>query len=212
MEEYNWERVKDPADPRRCQANDNNGQCHIVSCEGSQYCSRHGGAIVIHQQAKAENRMYRLGKWRAAVSRFQDHDQLKSLREEIGIMRMMIDERMAGCQDAQELLMVSGPLGDMVSRVEKLVLSCNKIETHLSGILDKTQALQLGQEMVEILGKWLDMIADKDTIIKKLKDDVDPDTLELVQNALADCKSKDDILEGVSNDIIISIERLGKTG
>lgn len=211
MEEYNWERVKEPDDPRRCQANDANGQCMIVHCEGSEYCSRHGGIRGIERAVKAENRMYKLGKWRAAVSRFQDHDQLKSLREEIGIMRMMIDEKLSLCQDAQDLLMASGPLGDMIAKVNKLVLDCNKIETHLAGVLDKTQALQLGQEMVEIIGRHLDMAPDKDAIIKKLNADVDPDTLELVQNALADFKSKDDILEGVSNDIIISIERLGKT-
>lgn len=211
MEEYNWERVKDPADPRRCQANDGKGQCLNMRAVNSEYCPVHGGIRGIRKEIKAENKMYRLGKWRAAVSRFQDHDQLKSLREEIGIMRMMIDEKLSACQDAQDLLMISGPMGDMIAKVEKLVLSCDKIESHLAGILDKTQALQLGQEMVEIIGRHLDTVADKDSLLKALKD-LDPETLEMVANALVDFKNKDDVLEGISNDIIITVERLGKTG
>lgn len=212
--ENTWERVKEPDDPRRCQAVVPNGQCLNVSCENSEYCLAHGGRHGA-TKAKAEaNRMYNLGKWRQAVSKFQDHDQLKSLREEIGLLRVMIDERMNACSDASELLMYSGPLSDMIMKVEKLVTSCNKIETHLSGVLDKTQALQLGQEMVEIIGRHLDTVADKDMLISKISSAIEdnPDVLDAIADALADCKSKEDVLEGISNDIIATVERLGKTG
>jgi hypothetical protein len=181
--------------------------------EGSEYCLAHGGNKAVNAKAKADTRMYNLGKWRQSVSKFQDHDQLKSLREEIGILRVMIDERMNMCTDASELLLYSGPLGDMIMKVEKLVTSCNKIEAHLGGMLDKTQALQLGQEMVEIIGRHLDSVADKELLVSKISAAVDdPDVLEHITDALADCKTKDDVLEAISNDIIATVERLGKTG
>lgn len=213
--ETNWERVSDPADPCRCQAVvQSHGQCMNKAIEKSEYCLAHGGNNAVNQAAKAETRMYNLGKWRAKVNQFQDHGKLKSLREEIGLLRVMIDERMNMCEDAGQLLLYSGPLSDMIMKVEKLVLSCNKIELHLAGVLDKTQALQLGQEMVEIIGRHLDSVADKDILISKISSAIEdnPDVLDAITDALADCKSKDDVLEAISNDIIATVERLGKTG
>lgn len=211
--ETTWERVSDPADPCRCQANAAHGQCMNKAVAPSEYCMAHGGNKAAEKAEVAETRMYNLGKWRSKTNKFQDHDKLKSLREEIGILRVCIDERMSMCQDVAELLLYSGPLTDMIMKVEKLVLSCNKIEYHLAGVLDKTQALQLGQEMVEIIGKHLDTIVDKAALISKITAVVDdPDTVEAIVDALADCKGKDDVLEGISNDIIATVERLGKTG
>lgn len=216
--ESNWERVTDPADPRRCQAVvQAHGQCMNVAVEGCVCCLAHGGARQARRLEENETRMYNLGKWRAKVSKFQDHDKIKSLREEIGLLRVMIDERMAMCQSETDLVLYSGPLSDMIMKVEKLVTSCNKLETHLGGILDKTQALQLGQEMVEIIGRHLDMMPDKDLLIAKISsaigDVAESETiLDAIGEALSDCKGKDDILEGVANDIVATVERLGKTG
>lgn len=212
--ETSWERVQEPDDPRRCQAVvQSHGQCWNKAVDDCTTCLAHGGAAQNRLNEKADAKMYTLGKWRAKASKFQDHDKIKSLREEIGILRMMIDERMSYCKTETDLLLWSGPLADMIMKVEKLVASCTKLETHLGGILDKTQALQLGQEMVEIIGKHLDMIPDKALLMSKISSAIDdPELLEAIADALADCKNRDDILEGVSNDIIATVDRLGKTG
>jgi hypothetical protein len=212
--ETNWERVSELDDPRRCQAVvQAHGQCMNVAVEGCTTCLAHGGAAQNKLIEKSKVRMYNLGRWRAQANEFQDHDKIKSLREEIGILRVMIDERMKMCKSETDLALYSGPLTVMIMNVEKLVTSCNKLEMHLSGILDKTQALQLGQEMVEIIGRHLDSVPDKDLLISKISSAIDdPSVLDAISEALADCRSKDDVLEGISNDIVETVERLGKSG
>lgn len=210
MAEPTWERVKDPADPNRCQSLDSKGQCINKATEGGKYCMTHGGVQAAIAEARVEQRMYNAGKWRAAISKFQDHDKLKSLREEIGILRIMIDERLKLCHDPMDLMLYSGPLADMIVKVEKLVLSCNKIEMHLSGVLDHTQALQLAQEMVGIIGRHLDTIVDKEKILSVIKD-FDPDIIDSVSDVLADSKTKEEVLDCIANDIVATVERLGKS-
>jgi hypothetical protein len=50
-------------------------------------------------------------------------------------------------------------------------------------------------------------------LISKISSAVDdPAVLDAITEALSDCRTKDDVLEGISNDIVATVERLGKSG
>lgn len=179
-----FERVTDPADPRRCQAViPSKGQCDLVAMEGCACCVNHGGANQTRCNEEKSKNIYRASKWRASIERHANHDKIKSLREEIGILRMMIDERMAICQSEVDLVIASGPLSDLIMKVEKLVSSCDRIETKLGQTLDQNQAVQFAQEIIEI-----------------------------VSGQVGDVPNKDDILENVSNEITKALSRLTTVG
>ena len=214
--ENTWERVSEADDPRRCQGIGPHGQCMNVAAEGSKMCAAHGGNFAAVAEVKQKNRMYALGKWQNKVNKFTDSDELKSLREEIGIMRMMIQERLAMCKTEMDLMLFSGPLSDMIMKAEKLVASCNKMETQLGTTLDKNQAVQLGQEMVEIIGRHLEFMPDREAICRKVQELVDEsmdrdEFFDVLNSVVDDIKSKEEILEAIANDIIAVVERLTKT-
>ena len=174
-----WERVKEPDDPRRCQASTGNGQCLNVAMVNSKNCAAHGGNFDQIRARKAETRIYNLNKYRQRLTDHADNDNIKSLREEIGILRILIEEKINRCKDDFDLALQAGPISDLVMKTEKLVTSCNKSEMHLGSMLDKTQALQLGSEIVDIVAKALDGV-----------------------------DNKEDILEGIANDICNAVDRL----
>lgn len=151
-----WERVEED-DPNRCQAvMATKGQCRNKARDGSQFCPAHGGNVAVQKLEKEEQQMYRLKKYQVRLEEFADGDKIKSLRNEIGILRILIEERMNICHTDLDLMLHSSALSDLVTKVEKLVTSCNRLEGQLGAMLDKTQALQLGSEIVEIVARHVE--------------------------------------------------------
>lgn len=152
--EPTWERITDEDDPRRCQAvRPSHGQCTLVSLEGSTYCAAHGGNKAVEAKKKQELRNYRLTKFKQKVQELGNSDEIMSLREEIAILRVLFQEKWNRCDDEYELTMMSGPLSDLIMKVEKVVSSCNRLESKLGSHLDKTKVLQYAQMIVQIIAK-----------------------------------------------------------
>ena len=131
------------------------GQCPFCKSEGSNYCSRHGGFLVEQKRAKESLRNYRLTKWKARIGDLADSDGIKSLREEIGILRMIVEEMLDKCHDATDLLLYSTRMADLVMKIEKLVVSCDKMEGKMGLLLSRSSVLQLAAEYVEIINKHI---------------------------------------------------------
>lgn len=167
--ENKFSRVEDPADPRRCQAVHKNGQCLYVAMEHSNFCPMHGGNKAGEALRKNIKRQYDLAKWQNRMEEFADHDQVKSLREEIGLLRVMLETIVQQCKDANQLILWSSKIADLVMKVEKLVVSCNRLEANMGLLLDKSAALHLAGQMVEIIGKHI----------------TDPDAIDGISNEIA---------------------------
>lgn len=143
----------EPDDPSRCQAVHRQGQCRYKSVEGSQYCPMHGGHKGVQSAKVGIVRQYQLAKWQSSVDSFADEDQVKSLRGEIGILRLMLQETIAKCKDSGQLLLHAGRISDMVMKVEKVVNSCHRLESNMGVLLDKGKILTLAAVIVEIISK-----------------------------------------------------------
>lgn len=139
-------KITSPDDPDRCQANSKYGQCTNKQIEGTKYCPMHGG-----DRTSNPARNYMLTKFQARLNRMADSPNIKSLRDEIGILRMTLEERLNQCKDSMDLIYQSGPISDLVIKIDKLVLSCHKIEYATGQLLDKQAILQFGTELVTIL-------------------------------------------------------------
>lgn len=161
----------EPEDPRRCQAVTGKGQCKFLSLEGNTVCRIH-----VSSHARAENKkhaeVYQLTKWRDRLSRLTDESGIKSLRDEIGILRMTLESVVQKCQTDEDLIINATQIGDLVSRVEKLVISCARLEKQTGMMLDKTTALQIAGNIVSIIGEHVTdpIIIDNisDAIIEKV--------------------------------------------
>lgn len=148
--EAKWERA-DPDDPNRCQAINQQGQCNLKAIEGSQYCPAHGGNKAYESKQKQELRNYRLAKFKQRAIELGNSEHITSLRDEVAILRMLVEEKVNQCNDTQELMLISGPLADLMMKVEKVVVSCNRLESKLGNLLDRAKVLQFAQIIIEII-------------------------------------------------------------
>ena len=115
-----------------------------------------------------ELRNYRLTKFKQRVSQLSSSDAILSLKEEIGIIRLLIEEKINQCEDTAELMLVSGPLSDLTMKAEKLVTSCNRLDRNLGNLLDKGRVLQFAQTVVQIVS---DHVRD-DEILEKISSQI----------------------------------------
>lgn len=144
------DRVTDLADPQRCKAGTRAGQCVCVSAEGSEFCVRHRGI----NRAPARNlRQYLLAKAndQTRLAQFAEHEDVKSLRDEIAFARMLIERRFNLIQNDADLLSACGSLNQLFLTVERLVKSAHAIEQSLGSLLARQSVLRLGQQICQII-------------------------------------------------------------
>ena len=174
MDKDKLEMMQSPNDPYRCQGTNSRGQClyrgvKLESGEYGKFCMLHGGNRAIMNEKAAALKNYRLTKWQAKLDRFSESSVIKSLREEIGILRVLLEERLERTTDVQDLLLQSGPISDLVMKIEKVVTSCHKLEDRMGQHLDKAAILQLASRFVRVISEELEDQPDKiDSISQQL--------------------------------------------
>lgn len=160
----------------RCIATVKTGQCPYCKIDHTDYCPMHGsnkGSIAQNEETK---RNYQLRRWKNRVNDFADNDQIKSLREEVGILRMVMEEILNKCEDSTDLLMASHRISDTAMKIEKLVVSCDKLENRMGQLLSKRAVVQLAGEYVQIINNYV----------------TDPDTIEHISEEMIDATKRID--------------------
>ena len=152
------EKCKRPDDPNRCQAVMARGQCENKAVrtddgEYGEYCLAHGGNRFLAKKKQDAIRNYQLDRFKARLSRHATSPAVKSLRDEIAILRMMMEERLNRCQDDMDLVLQSGPISDLVMKIDKVVQSCHKLEGAMGQLLDKQAILQFASEVIDIISE-----------------------------------------------------------
>lgn len=160
-----------PDAPNRCQGSYTHGQCPYTAVDGSKYCPMHGGHAALKAAEAQRKRLYNLAKWQDRIGEHADHPQAKSLREEIGILRILLEGVMGMCKDQNDLLMYSNKISDLTMKLEKLVSSCHRLEEKTGMLLDKHAALRIATQVVNIIGMHVE----------------DPDVLESIGIQIAEC-------------------------
>ena len=165
------ERVTDVADPRRCKASNPAGQCMNVAEEGTDYCRVHAGS---YQPPEKGLRQYLLARAqdRARLATFAEHDDIKSLRDEIALTRMMIEGLWNSAQSDVERMAVYGRVNSHIITLERLVKTCNQIEERLGNLLAKPTLLRVGQQICQKLVDRLAGLPNYEQLVDTLIRDV----------------------------------------
>lgn len=152
----------------RCTATHKHIQCPYIKVEGANGCPRHS-AVHDHIREERENlKNYRLTKWKHRVGELANTPNVKSLREEIGILRMILEEMLEGCNDRIELLLYSSRISDLVMKIEKLVVSCDKLENRMGLLLDKQSVLFLATQYIEIINNHIEDV----TVLESINEEI----------------------------------------
>jgi hypothetical protein len=144
-------RIDSPEDPERCQGVSAHGQCQNKATPGFKYCLYHGG--YPQDKDEAEKRNYNLGLWQCQLQQKLESSTIKSLRDEVGILRILLEKTISRCTDDQDLLLQTNIISDLISKVERTVVSCHKLEQSLKNVLDKQEVLQLASEILAIIAQ-----------------------------------------------------------
>lgn len=148
----------------KCKGQLSNGQpCFreiVKNADGvaiSEYCLAHGGFHDKNRYMKQVKFNYNLDAWNEKIREKATSPQVKNLREEIGVLRVLLETRLRALNPENEFDVIrsSGPIGDLVIKIEKLVSSCHKLEEKLGITLDKTKVESIARQIIEIIGSNL---------------------------------------------------------
>ena len=163
-------RSDDPARPNRCKATHEHGQCHDDAVDGSNFCAKHSGCNEAAERVK--HYMYKLAKQkhRDKLAHFVEHEEIKSLREEISLTRMLIEERFNVIDCESDLLAAIGGLNTLLLTVERLVKSAHTIEQNLGSLLAKSSVLVMGRQIVEVIVEELQDVPGYEEIVDRISE------------------------------------------
>jgi len=147
------QRAKDPADPKRCQhVIPTKGQCPNLAVEGGENCLAHGGNKQRIHNEDQRLRNYRLSRAKELFGQMPESDDVKNLRDEILILRMLLQEFInTRCTTSNDLIIFSAPIADLVMKVTKVVEKCHKLEGSMGELLDKQAILQFAGEVIKVI-------------------------------------------------------------
>lgn len=174
--DYIFIKVEREDDPHRCQGLGRGGQCMYLAYKNeitgnyAKYCIKHGGGKDVTNDREIRN--YRFQKYQQRINSFADNNQIKSLREEVGILRMVMEETVNKCDSSSDVLMYSSKISKLVLDIERVVVSCDKLESRLGQSLDKAAVLNLATRMVNIINEHLITIEGGDQIISSIIDEI----------------------------------------
>ena len=174
-------KVTEPDDPNRCQAvvgGANGGQCPNRAVPDCENCMVHGGNKQADKIEKKSADMYRLNIFQSRITQMKGSSEVKSLSNEVAILRMVLEEQLRGCENQTDLLLHANRIGDLVIKIDKLVVSCHKLEKNLGQHLDKSALLQFAGEVVSLISET---VTDKEQV-KLVADGI----LKIIGNSTGD--------------------------
>lgn len=145
------ERVTYPDDPRRCQGGTTRGQCQNVAVEGHDLCE----SCAKRQDLVEDNRRQYLltnPRFQARLSQLSEGDDIKLLRQEIAMARMLIEERVNRFDpDEGDFSAVCSSVNTLLITAEKLTSRSHILEQNLGQLFHKSTLVKLVQSFIQIV-------------------------------------------------------------
>lgn len=166
--------VKTTKDDPDCCQYDN---CINKRYKTSNFCLVHGGNKAVERDRKISLRNYKLTQYNARILDKTRSDARKSLHEEVGILRLVLEEKINSCDSTADLIMQSGAISELVTKIEKIVQSAHKMDVVMRQVLSAEALDTLADQMINIISTKID----------------DPELVDEIARAFADCLSDPEI-------------------
>jgi hypothetical protein len=111
---------------------------------------------------------YMLTRFRARTVHHANSQHIKSIRDEIGITRMLLETLLNRLEDEADLVMMAGPIGNLVGQIKGLVESSHKTEKDMGMLMDRPQILQFADELIQSVREHVE----DDGTIRLIADDI----------------------------------------
>lgn len=147
----------------RCRHTGTRGNCPQAAIEGSVYCAKHSNEADRLKGYRVNN-----PKLQARLSELDREASLATLRQEVLLLRVLIEEKINFAQTDAELIAVIPTITSAFTTIDKLVNSLDKMQRATSFTLEKPALGRLGEKIVEILIKNLGDLPDRDEIVDRV--------------------------------------------
>lgn len=149
-------RIESPDDPARCQSPGPLGQCAFKSIPGQSHCQMHQGYSVSKKEKVAARRRYTLGVNQKYYDEEMEAGRIKNLHEEIVLTRTLIQTYInASAKSETDLIRMAPVIQNQIQMLEKLVKTMDHMDRQAGNLLDKAKVQVLGQQMAEIVAKYV---------------------------------------------------------
>jgi len=150
--QYEIERAQNEAE--QCTSYDSkNNRCKLKIIPGTETCPKHGSPARIEKQ---NIRNYRLTVLKGRLHQKMDSDAILSLREEVGIARITLEEVLNQCHTETDLLINQQRIVSLVTTIQRTVESCQKVEQKTGHLLSKTQLIAFAQQVIQIVSDHIE--------------------------------------------------------
>lgn len=154
-DDLQYERCKDEDDPRRCQGRGPHNQCMMVKVEGSDYCHMHGGHAAVRRKAKDELHNLQITRHKARLVQLGNSSQIMSLRDEIGVARLVLESVVNQCEGAIDLITYAPQIAKQTDAISKLIRDCHYIESKMGNLLDRGALAVFGSKIIDIITEYV---------------------------------------------------------
>lgn len=146
-------------DPKRCQAMANGDQCPMKVYEDSRFCILHGGT----PRSVNYDKLYQFKKTKylqylsQQIDRFTDSKKSKDISEEIGILRVTLQEVLNKVGDGENgIIYYSSQINQLILNIDKLIQSSLKLDQRVGNLLDRKTVINLAQKLMDAIGEEIE--------------------------------------------------------
>jgi hypothetical protein len=153
----------------RCEHTSSTGQCNSNAVEGGRFCPTHSRDP---QAGLKRQYMLNKAKYRQRYSEFAESDDLRTLKDEISILRMVMEERLNMIGNDSDMLAACGQITSLAVTIERLVKSCHTLESRLGSLLAKPTLLGIANDIVQILLQELESQPDYELLVDRISEKI----------------------------------------
>jgi len=130
--------------------------CEEEAIEGSYYCQKHGGFVEIQKKNRAAiynfNKTKYMKELAARSKEMKASPEFTSVKEELGILRVVLERLLDRIESDDELLLRQGEIMGLIDKIEKLTKTVREAEKELGVLLSRDQM----KEVVGLLVKTIE--------------------------------------------------------
>lgn len=146
------EATNDPDE--KCQGTAATGSCYYKKVEGSDYCAMHGGQAAVRKARKEGMYEFKRTQWlqKLADDRFPVFSKGKGkydLSEELGILRICLEETLNKCHGEQDLNRFNQKISKTIAQIQSIIESSLKLDQKLGSLVTKTEMTNIAQQLIE---------------------------------------------------------------
>ena len=140
-------------DEERCENTFGFGQCGYTAAPGKRYCP-----MCLAKKEKPANAvaMYNLGKVKDRHNHFLNHDQAKTLSQEIGLLRILIEDVLAqanAIEGPNGMAVYAAPMSDLIGKLSNLLCNDTKLNAMLGRTMNREEVKAMQEKMVGVIRK-----------------------------------------------------------